>query len=374
MKPIEHRTCASCHRDPHEGKLGPACANCHSERGWGVLSRSEESWTPRSTTRPDTPTGRSHRSGMPELPRAVPRPAGSLQGISLSRCSDCHQDAHVGQLAGGAGGCEACHTTMTFSPPSFESEQHAQTAFPLLGAHAAVACRACHPIDARLPGRVSADVRKLLHAEKRPVTVSLAVLRRRERPDACAACHSDPHAGQFAAETREDGCAHCHQTESFHALTFDHGRDSRFPLDGAHATAACGACHRVQALSPKATPTIQYKGLSLVCNGCHADEHQGQFERIEARTPGAAPKARAAADCGFCHATTSFKETLFTHADVRFTGFVLRGKHAELTCQRCHERVEVAPGLKATRYRGLPTDCQGCHVDFHKGSFGGLAP
>jgi hypothetical protein len=374
MKPIEHRTCASCHRDPHEGKLGPACANCHTERGWGVLSRSE-TVDPSFHAKTRYPLEGGHigvacRSCHGPFPGQRAR----YKDLAFSRCSDCHQDAHVGQLAGGAGACEACHTIMSFSPPSFEAEQHAQTQFPLLGAHAAVACRACHPLDARMPARAPADMRKLLHAEKRPLTVSLAVLKRPERPDACAACHPDPHAGQFAAEMREDGCARCHGTESFHDVSFDHGRDSRFPLDGAHATTACGACHRVQALSPKGAPTVQYKGLALACNGCHADEHQGQFERIAARAPGTTPKARAASDCGFCHPTTSFKETIFTHADARFTGFPLRGKHAELGCQRCHDRVEVASGLTTTRFRGLPTDCHGCHVDFHKGHFGGLAP
>ena len=37
MKPIEFKSCESCHDDPHKGTLGPACSSCHVEDGWKII-------------------------------------------------------------------------------------------------------------------------------------------------------------------------------------------------------------------------------------------------------------------------------------------------------------------------------------------------
>jgi hypothetical protein len=389
MKPIDHRTCQSCHEDPHQGRLGPACANCHTESGWrAVIVKGMAGQAFHDQTR--FPLVGSHigvacRSCHGPSPGKPAR----YKDVAFSRCDDCHHDAHVGQLAPDARqrppDCATCHTVDGFAPARFEVEQHAATKFVLEGAHSVSACRGCHPLDDGLAARVPAALRRRLRVEKRPLEVSLAVLRPPDRPEACSGCHADPHAGQFAAEVERNDCGGCHHTDSFHVATFDHKRHSRFPLEGVHATLACGSCHRPERLQPGGPPVVRYKPLALTCAGCHADEHQGQFDRLEARAGGVAAKAIVASDgtapgngratdCAFCHRSTKFAETLFSHADPRFTTFVLGGKHSTLACDRCHERIEAAPGVGTVWYRGLPTTCVGCHVDFHHGDFRGLEP
>ncbi|HSS40729.1 MAG TPA: hypothetical protein VLT58_18325, partial [Polyangia bacterium] len=247
-----------------------------------------------------------------------------------------------------------------FAPPRFEVEQHAATRFPLDGGHAVTACRGCHALDERLAARVPSGVRRLLRLEKRPLEVSLAVMRPPERPGACADCHDDAHAGQFAAEVRAHDCGGCHVPDSFQRLKFDHARQSRFPLEGAHATLACGSCHAPERKPGVGQGVVRYKPLPVTCAGCHADEHQGQFG--------------VRADCAGCHGSKTFKETTFSHEDRRRTEFGLGGKHATVPCASCHPRVDVAPGIRAVWYRGVPTACADCHVDFHHGDFRGLQP
>lgn len=416
LKPIDHRTCGSCHDDPHQGKLGPRCANCHTEVGWRVVAI-KGNVDPAFHDETRFPLQGSHigvacRSCHGPFPGQPAR----YRNIAFSRCDDCHEDAHLGQLAPAAvkrsgdsppargADCSSCHTVDGFTPPRFEAEQHGATAFPLEGAHALSACRGCHPNDDRLAARVPAAVRRRLQIQKRPLEISVAVLRPHERPGDCSSCHADPHGGQFAAASGQTDCGRCHGTGSFRVLAFDHSRQTRFPLAGSHAALACSSCHRDGASAPGAqaiTPTelgasprgrrgrseerspasfagVRYKPLPLACAGCHADEHQGQFDRVAARGGrDGRPPARSgggAADCALCHTPSRFDETLFSHADPRFTAFALRGRHATVPCNGCHQPVEVAPGVRAVWYRGVPTSCGGCHVDFHRGDFRGLEP
>ena len=67
----------------------------------------------------------------------------------------------------------------------------------------------------------------------------------------CVTCHADPHGGRFdapdlpASVDGRAGCARCHDAASFRSrgAGFDHGRWTRFPLDGKHATVDCASCH-----------------------------------------------------------------------------------------------------------------------------------
>jgi hypothetical protein len=417
MKPVDHATCASCHDDPHDGKLGPRCASCHTETSWRAIS-TDGGGDRAFHKRTAFPLTGAHaavacRSCHGPFPGAPAR----FKGLAFARCADCHEDAHVGQLAGAGGrapDCAACHDTSAFAPPRFELEQHATTRFPLDGAHRTAACRGCHPVDARLESLVPAAVRNRLHHEHRPpLQVSLAVLRPQRSARVCSGCHDDVHEGQFAEEMRAQDCRACHQTSSFTALTFDHDLQSRFPLTGAHLTTACASCHprgiqsgtlagfpgppakdsaRQAELRPRdqtgtlagqaerslragAPPAVRYRPLPVACDGCHADSHQGQFTwEATPAADGAPRRRRDARDCSFCHGTASFQATLFSHDDVRFTRFPLRGQHASLSCDACHRTIELSGGVRTVRYRPLPHACAGCHADFHKGDFRGFQP
>jgi len=377
-KPIAHGGCASCHRDPHRGAFGNNCADCHTENGWDVVKPSEglgENF--HDATR--FPLKGLHRDVNC---KSCHGPFGSrpvqYKGLAFRKCGDCHPDGHEGQLAARAGAapadCGDCHSVNGFSPARFELEEHAKTQFPLTGAHRATACRSCHLVDAELAKRVDPAVRAKLARQRRPERIALVMMRPKRAPGDCSDCHRDPHQGQFAAQTMAgDDCAACHTTESFAKVRFDHNRDSRFSLTGAHSKAPCASCHRRETIRAGGPEAIRYKPVATSCTGCHVDEHRGQFT---ARANGRSDRreARGGKDCSFCHLTDSFKKTSFTHQDRRFTTFALAGKHSSLPCGSCHRPVQIADAIQTVRYRPVPRDCEGCHADFHHGAFRGFEP
>jgi hypothetical protein len=375
MKPLEFKTCESCHDDPHKGSLGPACASCHQETGWKLIKAASG----RDTSFHDK-TKFPLRGGHVGAPcrschGPFPGQPARFKGLPFGSCSDCHEDAHLGQLTARSpakvAACDRCHTVNAWLPARFEREQHADTKFPLEGAHAAASCRGCHPTDPGLARRVPAAVTKKLKAERRPEVFSFTVLAPKQRPTACLACHEDVHRGQLASAETKDTCASCHVTTSFADVTFDHAK-SRFPLTGKHAKTACAGCHRPERVSG-ATTMIRYKPLDTSCGSCHTDAHAGQFLASVAAVGVDAP-VRKGRDCSACHPTTSFKKTSFDHGDPRFTTYKLEGRHAKVACARCHPTVKVADGVETVRYRPLPRACEGCHVDFHHGEFRGFEP
>jgi hypothetical protein len=393
MKPIDFKTCESCHEDPHKGSLGPACASCHSEVDWKIIKTIKgQDLTFHDKTR--FPLRGGHvgvacRSCHGPFPGVAAR----FKGLPFAACSDCHQDAHLGQLRPAppakVAACDLCHTVNSFTPPRYELEQHQSTKFPLEGAHAATACRGCHPIDDGLAAHITAAVRKMLRARKRPELFSLALLHPKKTPDACLGCHDDVHRGQFAQQSNKEGnkdtCGTCHQTSSFTDLTFDHDEDSRFPLTGKHARAACAACHkseRVRTGTGFAT-MVRYKPLDVTCGSCHADFHQGQFLLAPTTSPGSpsgstGPRAprdrRNTRDCDHCHTTAAFKPSIFDHNNAEFTSYPLDGRHAKVACAGCHPKVTIARDVTTVRYRPLSRACEDCHVDFHHGEFRGFEP
>src|SRR5262249_14122271 len=154
----------------------------------------------------------------------------------------------------------------------------------------------------------------------------------------------------------------------FADLKFDHGKDSRFPLTGKHAEVGCAACHRpvTQRTGAGAAATtitfVRWKPLDVTCASCHADYHQGQFLLTTDITRD--QPAPAGRDCGSCHKTTRFRDTLFAHDDPKFTSYPLEGKHAAVKCGRCHRPVRVGPDVVTVRYRPMPRACEECHADF----------
>ncbi|QDV05771.1 hypothetical protein Poly30_12730 [Planctomycetes bacterium Poly30] len=66
---------------------------------------------------------------------------GPIEVFTARGCAGCHEDVHLGQLGSN---CLECHTETNWRPFGM-FELHQQTRFPLLGVHAAVSCRTCHP-------------------------------------------------------------------------------------------------------------------------------------------------------------------------------------------------------------------------------------
>lgn len=152
----------------------------------------------------------------------------------------------------------------------------------------------------------------------------------------CADCHEDPHAGTAAR-----GCEACHDTAAWTAIAFtaaDHAA-AALPLDGAHAAAACAACHT----------DGRFLGQPTTCDGCHVDRHRGLLGE----------------DCTACHTVEAFLPVDgFDHAR---SGFSLAAAHAPLECAACHRD---APGQALREGRG--PGCETCHDPAH-GELGACA-
>ncbi|MEJ2678623.1 MAG: hypothetical protein P8174_06055, partial [Gemmatimonadota bacterium] len=159
-----------------------------------------------------------------------------------SRCLSCHQDEHDGVFVkNGGGDCGGCHRQTAWLPVQYDAARHNREAsFKLVGAHLTVTCDACHKPTGREAGF-------------------------RLKASACADCHQsdNPHGDQFAGRA----CDACHDQDSFRIARFDHGK-TRFPLDGAHAGAACGACHK-PVKAPSGGTMIRYRPLGTKCEDCH---------------------------------------------------------------------------------------------------------
>lgn len=130
-------------------------------------------------------------------------------------------------------------------------------------------------------------------------------------------------------------CADCHTSSGWKPMRpdprFDHARDTRFALNGAHVSAACTRCHLdLRFDEPKAAPND--------CTSCHVDVHRGNF-------PG---------ECIQCHTQTDFHDVQSVQIHQR-TGFPLTGAHLNTPCESCH-RTEAGGFLSA-----VPRDCVSCH-------------
>jgi hypothetical protein len=317
FRAVAGKDCASCHDDAHKGRLGTGCATCHTTAGW--RGSAPKGFDHRRTA---YPLAGKHASVACEKCHIPGRPL----RLKHDRCTDCHTDAHAGRIAKRADGgrCEACHDVNGFRPARFGPEDHAKTAYPLAGAHLAVACDQCHK-------------RTVSGAARATVSLHFASTR-------CADCHGDPHRGGVARFVAKGGCETCHRVESWREVTFDHGQ-TKYPLVGSHARVACAPCHRRQTTGapPEA---LRFVGVPQSCASCHRDPHQGQFARA------------GAVSCERCHTTDGLKATRFDHD--RDAAYRLDGAHARLACSACH-RPETRNGVTFVRYKPLPTTCRGCH-------------
>lgn len=134
-------------------------------------------------------------------------------------------------------------------------------------------------------------------------------------------------------------CSLCHVAKRWDVLrddfSFDHKKETGYPLLGAHAGAACLRCHNDRG------PVKAY--LSRGCSGCHIDPH----------------KATLGLDCERCHTQIAWVDPgrrgqkLAEHARTRFP---LTGMHAVIDCRQCHLTAD------AGSFSAMPVDCVSCHA------------
>ncbi|MCB0717487.1 MAG: cytochrome c3 family protein [Bacteroidetes bacterium] len=251
--------CTSCHKDYHDGAFvdspeGAECNTCHTEDGWqpsnfDIDQHNELSRFELTGAHLATPCFACHEN--PE--RGHVGPEFRFDRID---CESCHasDSKHGSQFADTLGitTCDNCHTTEVWTEVSFD---HAATEFPLLGAHAAVACESCHTSTSILRdfGLAPQDT-----SHVRFIGLDMT----------CASCHKadSPHQDQFTGIA----CNTCHDEESFLIAAFDH-EATNFPLTGGHENVACVQCHKTETAAD-GTEFVRFKPLGTQCEDCHDSE------------------------------------------------------------------------------------------------------
>lgn len=285
-------------RSPH-GSLSIACERCHSATSWKPI-RPVPEFNHNETRFPLRALHVSVDCRQCHLKLVFSDVGGN--------CANCHADVHRRQFGGA---CEQCHSVKGWTV-SVQSIRGHQNRFPLLGAHAAVECEACHKNAAA--GQY----------------VGLST--------ACSSCHMqdfrtakafDHQAAQVPVQ-----CDLCHRMDSWGGAGFDHARFGGFALTGAHARLECVQCHVGN----------RFAGTPADCFGCHAKD-------FNTTTNPNHVQAGFDHSCQICHSTTTWSGAKFDHNTA--TRFPLTGAHAAVACSQCHT---------SGRFAAAPTDCYSCHI------------
>ncbi|HRY99427.1 MAG TPA: cytochrome c3 family protein [Bacteroidales bacterium] len=308
---LKYQRCADCHQDPHGGRFGQDCRQCHSEESF-TLVKGQGSFDHSRTRFP--------LEGRHERVRCADCHKGKLTDpLAFARCTDCHKDYHQGDFVseGAVTDCRECHSVQGFAGSSFSIERHQTGPFPLKGAHLATPCLACHKRGESWKFRAVGQ--------------------------GCRDCHEDFHAGKIDARYYpEQDCQSCHSENSWREISFSHSV-TRFPLEGKHAEASCRQCHFRPGLG--GVPVQTFQGLSAVCENCHPDAHYAQF------------KVQDLTDCSRCHEPLDWLARRFDHDRTRFP---LEGRHLEVTCDKCHPRITLG-AISYVRYKYEDVRCENCH-------------
>jgi hypothetical protein len=288
---------------PH-GKLNIACENCHTFTSWKPL---------RNILEFDHNQTRYPLRGLHKGLACTDCHVSLVFTKAGTQCANCHADIHRGQFGSD---CERCHTVRGWQDSLRELRSH-QNRFPLIGAHAALACDDCHKNAAASQFQgLSTD---------------------------CLACHAQAFTQTTNPNHQSAGfpttCQSCHDMNSWLAASFDHARFTGFALTGVHATLDCTACHL----------SGNFNITSTSCVSCHLKDYTGAQDpnHVQAGFP---------QDCAICHNTLNWTSTTFDHA--RFTSYPLTGAHLTVACSQCHIN---------GRFAGTPTDCASCHLaDYQK--------
>ena len=232
---------------------------------------------------------------------------GPAAQFSKRGCSGCHEDVHRGALDRN---CGSCHSEATWQPGGVFA-QHAQTRFPLSGAHIAVACFRCHK---------ESQVGNFRDVSPRCEACHQADLARATKPNHalmgitsdCQRCHKPVawtgatfnHAGIVS------GCITCHQADFNLANTKD-------PNHAANPT-SCEICHSTGSWSGGAPLNHLFniksgKHAGMACNQCHL-----------------VPNNYAVASCIHCHPHNNKAETDGHHNGM--PGY----SYTNAACINCH--------------------------------------
>lgn len=304
-------TCNSCHEDPHKGRFGTKCQECHSELGWKRV-RMEDFEKKFDHGRTRFPLEGKHRSV--DCKKCHGEPA-RFTGLKFGACSDCHEDPHKGRFEQK---CESCHSVNGWKLVEGLRDNH--PGIRLVGGHRSVKCAACHDQgNDRAPSKGTR----------------------------CVSCHAPVHKARFG-----DNCQRCHRSIRWMGLPEKLGRSvhdrTRYPLEGEHAKVDCARCHPKRLSPPK-----RFRGIAFdKCNSCHDDRHRGEFAK------------RDGGDCGQCHTLAGFRPTTFGVEQHGTTAFALDGRHTATPCGACHKGKRPRLDLRVGK-----STCAECHDNPHGNQF-----
>ena len=308
----DFNTCVTCHDDVHEQKLGTDCRQCHVEESFQKI-RNKKDFKHELTGYPlegkhiTVDCKKCHETKMTDP-------------LEHNRCADCHDDFHKGQFITETlkPDCKECHSVEGFMGSLYTIEKHNKGPFPLVGAHLATPCFACH---------------------KKEEEWSFKNIGQN-----CIDCHDDVHKGLITEKYYpQNTCNQCHTPDAWAEVAFDH-KQTTFELEGKHASTSCTSCHVPDTLTIT-TRKVGFTGLKTECTSCHENVHDTQFE------------ADGVTDCKRCHAFEAWKPSNFDHSTARFA---LEGAHKNVACVECHKE-EVQDGKKVVQYKLEQFECATCH-------------
>ncbi|MEW5915202.1 MAG: hypothetical protein AB1762_02300 [Gemmatimonadota bacterium] len=285
-------TCVSCHLSDYNATRSPShaasgfpqtCESCHSTTDWRAGFDHSKTLFPLTGAHMTATCAACHSDNV-------------FKGKPTT-CVSCHLANYNGTAnpnhaaLGYSTACESCHSSSQWLGAKFD---HSTTAFPLAGAHLAVACTSCH-VNGVYKGT----------------------------PTTCISCHQTDFNGTTNPHHVQAGfspaCTSCHtMNPGWKPGTYNHNQTS-FPLTGAHIGATCLDCHADKVYNNKPT----------TCVSCHLTDYNNTTNPRHS-TSG------FSTDCGSCHTTNQWLGATFNHDGQFFP--IYSGKHRGkwTTCADCH--------------------------------------
>lgn len=392
------------------------CKTCHAEHieeppGSGKGRRTTIDWRPFGGKRnfdhdlAGWPLEGTHRYTKCEKCHFQKYPKSRLPTFMGARqeCTTCHFGTEQRPGPGGTNPhefkdvalteCQLCHGFANFSVINLGATKfdHDRTDFPISGFHLRNKCVSCHAENIR------------------DFKVDDAF-------EDCDGCHEDSHRSVISAKR---DCKSCHGMKTrFQKTSFDHGRETRWPLRGKHQQNRCQDCHQVDSepVAPQMNCVTCHNDIhrgrfgAETCEGCHQEQgwphmtydhdrktrfeltgkHEStkcttchrfgierRFERFESTDCASCHRHQEAhcgqfglENCERCHVRGGDRTSKFDHA---LTRFPLERAHSEAACDRCHLPARLGSSRQCrqtVKYTGLDPQCSTCHVDIHRGELG----
>ncbi len=328
------RDCFGCHqkdfngvKDPNHvaGNFPHDCLTCHNQQAWSPADFNHD--------RTNFPLTGAHQQVACEQCHTNSQ----YTGIPTD-CYSCHQADFESttdpnhQQSNFSHDCTTCHSTNAWKPATFD---HAQTNFPLTGAHQNVQCNDCHT-NGQYTGT----------------------------PTDCYSCHQKDFDSTTDPNHRQSNFSHdcttCHSTSAWKPATFDHSK-TQFPLTGAHRNVQCIDCH-----------SNGYANTPMTCISCHQQDYDNTTDPNH-------KSANFPNTCEDCHSTSAWKPANWDHDNQYFP--IYSGKHrgewkvcadchvnsadySQFECINCHEHNRTKMDDKhreVTNYVYDSKACYDCH-------------